>query len=276
MPPSTPSPDDAIPQQDFALLDRPDVLSVMFYPRPDRRAAPAGARDLTVPVAPDTAIHCRWHPLTPAAPAVLFFHGNGEVVADYDDVAPVYHHFGMSFFAADYRGYGASSGRPSFGGMLADALLAAEAFHQTLDVEGVTGPRFVMGRSLGALSAVEVAARRPERLHGLILESGSAGVRGWQRFTRPGDDPAAWDALRDGQLAKLRAVSLPLLTIHGEWDELIPLDTALEVQQVIGSPVKELEVIPSAGHNDLMALGIKQYFEALAAFVARYGAGEPH
>jgi alpha-beta hydrolase superfamily lysophospholipase len=275
MPPSTPPPDDAIPHQDFAILDRPDALSVMFYPRPDRRAGPPGARDLSVPVAADTAIHCRWHPLTPAAPAVLFFHGNGEVVADYDDIAGVYRHFGMSLFAAEYRGYGASTGRPSFGGMLADALTAADAFHETLDADGTTGPRFVMGRSLGALSAVEVAARRPQRFRGVILESGSAGVRGWQRFARPDDDPAAWDALREGQLAKLRAISLPLLTIHGEWDELIPLDTALEVQQVIGSAVKDLEVIPSAGHNDLMALGITQYFEALAAFVARHGAGAP-
>ncbi len=283
MPPSTPSPDDAIPHQDFDILDRPEVLSVMFYPRPDRRAGPPGARDLPLPVAADATVHCRWHPLSPAAggpapaaaPAVLFFHGNGEVVADYDDIAPVYHHFGISFFAADYRGYGASTGRPSLGAMLADALLVAGAFHETLDAGGVTGPRFVMGRSLGALSAVEVAARRPQRFQGLILESGTAGVRGWQRFARPGDDPGVWDALRDGQLAKLRAITLPLLTIHGEWDELIPLETALEVQQAIGSPVKDLEVIPKAGHNDLMALGIKQYFEALAAFVARHGTGRP-
>ena len=265
-------PRNAIPPQDFALLDRPEVLAVLFYPRPDRSPPPPGARDITVPVAPDVTVHCRWHPAGPDAPAVLFFHGNGEVVADYDDIAPVYRHFGLSLFVADYRGYGMSTGRPSFATMLVDALLVCDAFHALLDEAGVTGARFVMGRSLGALSAVEVAARRAERFRGLILESGTAGVRGWNRFARAGDDPAAWERLRQAQLAKLRAITLPLLSIHGAWDELIPVDTAVEIHEVIGSPVKDLQVIPGAGHNDLLAVGLPQYFGALAAFVARHAA----
>ena len=260
----------AIPPQDFSLLDRPEILSVMFYPRPDGTPPPPGASDLSVPVADDVAVHCRWYPLATAAPAVLFFHGNGEVVADYDGIAPVYHRFGMSLFAADYRGYGRSGGRPSFGGMLADALLVSDAIHRRLDDEGVTGGRFVMGRSLGGLSALEVAARRPERLRGLILESATAGARGWSRFARPGDDPSAWDALLEGQRAKLRSVTLPLLSIHGEWDELIPVQTALETHELVGSTEKALEIIPGAGHNDLLYRGIDRYFGALAAFVRRH------
>lgn len=265
--------DDPIPSQDFALLDRPEVLSAMFYPRVDAARPPAGARDRMVPVADGVAVHCRWHPLSPTAPAVLFFHGNGEVAADYDDVAPVYHHFGMSLFVADYRGYGQSSGRPSFGAMLADALVVRDAFDHTLDGERVSGPRVIMGRSLGGLSAVEIAARRPDRLSGLVLESATAGARGWNRFARPGDDPAAWDRLLDRQRAKLRAITMPLLSIHGERDELIPLSTALEIQEVVGSTQKRIEVIPGAGHNDLHYRGIERYFTALAEFVRDVGGG---
>jgi pimeloyl-ACP methyl ester carboxylesterase len=261
---------DPFPPQDFSLLDRPEILSFMFYPRQDRTPAPPGAADLMVPVAEGVSVHCRWHPLDPQAPAVLFFHGNGEVATDYDGIAPVYHQFGMSLFVADYRGYGQSGGRPSFGGMLADALLMSDAFHGRLDAEGVTGARFVMGRSLGGLSAVEVAARRPERLRGLILESATAGARGWNRFARPDEDPAAWDALLEGQRAKLRSVTLPLLSIHGEWDELIPVQTASDIHALVASAEKHLEVIPAAGHNDLLYRGIEQYFGALAAFVRRH------
>jgi pimeloyl-ACP methyl ester carboxylesterase len=162
-----------------------------------------------------------------------------------------------------------SGGRPGFGAMLADALVLNDTFHTTLDTEGVTEARFLMGRSLGALSAVEIAALRPERFRGLILESGTAGVRGWSRFAPPGDDPQRWEALRAGQLAKLHAITLPLLSIHGAEDDLIPLDTAVEVQAEIGSPEKELEVVPNAGHNDLLAYGLDRYFAALAAFIAR-------
>src|SRR5262245_14098853 len=128
---------DAIPPQDFSVLDRPEILSMLFYPRPDSSVASPPARDLMIPVAGHIAVHARWHPLAPAAPAVLFFHGNGEVAGEYDDLAPVYHRFGMSLFIADYRGYGRSGGRPTVGTMLADALALADAFHDTLDADGV-------------------------------------------------------------------------------------------------------------------------------------------
>ncbi|MGD9890832.1 MAG: alpha/beta hydrolase [Dehalococcoidia bacterium] len=259
----------SIPPQDFSLLDRPEILSMMFYPRPDASPAPAGAEDLMIPVGEGVAVHGRWHPLAPDAPAVLFFHGNGEVVADYDGIAPVYHHYGLSLFVADYRGYGQSGGHPSFGAMLADALMVNHAFHETVDRAG-GGPRFLMGRSLGGFSAIEIAARAPEGFAGLILESATAGARGWNRFSRSGDDPAAWDALLEGQQAKLQAVTLPLLSIHGEWDELIPVETAVEIQQRVGSAQKHLEVIPRAGHNDLLYRGPEQYFGAISAFVREH------
>jgi pimeloyl-ACP methyl ester carboxylesterase len=261
----------AIPPQDFSLLDRPEILSMMFYPRRDATPPPPGARDLMVDVGDGVSVHCRWYPRSDDSPAVLFFHGNGEVAADYDGVAPVYHQFGMSLFVADYRGYGRSGGRPSFGAMLADSLVVSDAFHGLLSEAGVTGARFLMGRSLGGLSAVEIAARRPERYRGLVLESATAGARGWNRFARPGDDPAPWEALLEAQRAKLSAITLPLLSIHGEWDELIPLQTAVEIQELVGSPERTLEIIPGAGHNDLLYQGAERYFSALAAFVERYG-----
>ncbi len=254
---------------DFSLLDRPDILSVMFYPRRDMTPGPPEADDLAIPVDGAT-LHARFHPNDPAGPVVLFFHGNGEVVADYDDVAPVYHHFGMSLLAADYRGYGRSTGRPSFTTMMADAHAIKAAAFAHLDAAGFTGPRFLMGRSLGALSAVELAATDAEGFAGLVLESGAAGIRGWSRFARPGEDPTPWEELRAAQLARMAAVSLPLLTIHGAEDELIPVQSALDVQAALGSTDKRLLVIPRAGHNDLMAVGLRQYFEALAAFMGEF------
>ena len=47
-------------------------------------------------------------------PTILFFYGNGETAADYDNIAPIYNQVGLNFFVADYRGYGQSGGSPSF------------------------------------------------------------------------------------------------------------------------------------------------------------------
>jgi pimeloyl-ACP methyl ester carboxylesterase len=254
---------------DFSLLDRPDILSFMFYPRPDRSPPPPGAEDLLVPVADGVHLHARCYPADAARPTVLFFHGNGEVVADYDNIAPVYHHFGLNLLVADYRGYGRSGGRPSFTTMLADAHAVKAAAFAHLDAAGFTGGRYLMGRSLGALSAVELAATDAAGFRGLILESGAAGIRGWGRFARAGEDAAAWEDLRAAQRARLASITLPLLSIHGARDELIPVESAVEVQAAVGSTDKELVIIPGAGHNDLLAAGLPRYFEALAAFVAR-------
>lgn len=257
----------------YALLDRPEITRVLFYPRSEQSSPPVGAIDLAVEVATEVTIHCRWHMLDPAAPAILLFHGNGEIVADYDDLAPLYHLYGFSLFVADFRGYGMSGGHPSFSTMLADALVVSDAFHRRADVDRVSEARYIMGRSLGALSAVKIAATRPARFRGLILESGAAGVRGWSRFARPDDDPAAWEGLTARSLAMLRAVQLPLLTIHGERDTLIPLESALAVQEVIGSEQREIEIIPRAGHNDLLAAGVDRYFGALRRFAERRAIG---
>ena len=251
---------------DFALLDRPDILSVMFYPRHEYSAAPQGAADIFVPVADKVTVHCRFYPNVQNWPVVLFFHGNGEVVADYDGIAPVFHHFGLSLMVADYRGYGQSGGRPTFSSMMGDAHKVKAAAFDLLNQMSFTGPRFLMGRSLGALSAVELGAEDPDGFDGLVIESGAAGVRGWSRFATGGDTDA-WAKFADAQRARLAAITLPALLIHGAWDELIPLETADEVLEALGSTNKYLEVIPESGHNDLMANGLQQYFMALRGFI---------
>ena len=76
---------------DYACLDRPEVLAFLFHPRPDPGAsgAPApeaqarvpGTTDVLIPVADAALVGARLHLADPAAPSILFFHGNGEIVA---------------------------------------------------------------------------------------------------------------------------------------------------------------------------------------------------
>lgn len=257
---------------DFSLLDRPQIRGIMFYPSPYRSSPPAGALDLFVsvgvPIGNDVSLHVRIYVGTPDAPTIVLFHGNGEVVADYDEIAELYSRFGLNLAVSDYRGYGHSGGSPSYTAMMADAHAVKAAVLARLNGLGWRGSRLLMGRSLGALSAVELAATDAEGFDGLVMESGAANVRGWTRFAAAGEE-AAWEALAVAQRERLETIRLPLLTIHGAEDELIPLDRALEAHEAAGSPVKELLVIPGAGHNDLLAVDAWSYFEALAAFAAQ-------
>ena len=99
---------------DYSALDRPDIAMNAFYPRRNRTPTPAGAQDFALPVAEDISLSCRFFPVAQGQPTILFFYGNGETAADYDNIAPIYNQVGVNFFVADYRGYGQSGGLPTF------------------------------------------------------------------------------------------------------------------------------------------------------------------
>ncbi|HEX2172589.1 MAG TPA: alpha/beta fold hydrolase [Dehalococcoidia bacterium] len=252
---------------DYGLIDRTEVGRMIFYPRADRSPPPPGAADYPIDVAPGITVGSRFYPADPSFPTILYFHGNGEVVPDYDETAPIYHQAGANLWVADYRGYGASNGSPSFASLVADAHPVLARFHEVLDEGGYSDRRFVMGRSLGSHPAVELAARAPDRLKGLIIESGGANLRRLMRFFGYGEPTGDVAALIERHRAKMAAIRLPTLVIHGEYDELIPVEHAIEFHADLNAEPKELLIIPGAGHNDILWVGLQQYFAAVARFV---------
>jgi hypothetical protein len=91
---------------DYTSADKPSVLVNVFFPVAYQTDCPAGAFDLSVPVGEDATIVCRFHQAGAGWPWVLFFHGNGEVVSDYDDISTYFAEKGLNLVIADYRGYG--------------------------------------------------------------------------------------------------------------------------------------------------------------------------
>ena len=166
-----------LPEQlDYSVLDRPEILQVVFYPRQDWTPPPFGARDYMVDVEPGTRVSCRFYPSSSDGPCILYFHGNGEVASEYDSIAPLYNRLGIGLFVADFRGYGRSDGTPTFASMAADAHVIFRFFSDTVRSSDSTNQLFVMGRSLGCRSALELAFQESDKITGLIVESGASGV----------------------------------------------------------------------------------------------------
>jgi len=253
---------------DYSLLDQPHILRFVFYPREDYSPPPRNAVDHLVPVEKEISIGCRFYPSTKEAPSILYFHGNGEVVYDYDDIATLYNRLGINLFVADYRGYGQSGGTPSFSSTVADAHVIFEYFRDTLKARSYTGPLFVMGRSLGSLSAVELAVSYPKELKGLIIESGFASAGKLLMYLGTLISFPRLEDFEKATLERLRSITMPILIIHGEWDEIIPFEQAEVIYQNIGSKDKRLLRIPNAGHNDIMLVGMEQYFQAISEFLS--------
>lgn len=252
---------------DYSIIEGTEAAHRGFFPRPDWVPPPPGAADFMVPVAEHVQIGCRFYPGDPGGATILYFHGNGETVCDYNHVAPLYTRMGVNLFVADYRGYGFSTGVPSFPTMLSDAHLVFAAFQDLLTANGFVGVRFVMGRSMGCQSAVEMAAHYPTALRGLILESGAASAARLVEYLESvGRGPEARE-LQRRHIEKVRSIVLPTLMIHGEWDDLMPLGRSAEFFNMLTMERKRMEIIPSAGHNDLLWVGLEQYMAAIKAFV---------
>ncbi len=249
---------------DYSLLDMPEISMAIFHPRKEWRPPPTWAYDYSIEVAPGVEIGCRLHKCDKAAPTILYFHGNGEIVYDYDQTCLFFLGSGINLFVADFRGYGTSGGSPSIPSMLSDAHSIFREFKRVILQHGFSGKVFVMGRSMGCSSAVELAAYYPEDLSGLIAESGAASVSRWIDLLISKGKAEDATELERRHIEKIQSITIPTLVMHGERDELIPLARALEFYETLTTKEKTLETIPGAGHNDI---GWKQYFEAVKRFV---------
>jgi alpha-beta hydrolase superfamily lysophospholipase len=258
------------------VLDRPEVRSVLFYPRREipLPQADQGSYRLTFPVEEGVSVGGKLFVAKPEAPVIVYFHGNGEIAADYDMIAPFYGRIGLSLCVIDYRGYGMSQGRPSATALLDDAVACWQQVPALLTEKGLTpASLWVMGRSLGSAAALEIvdvtanAGKAAPKPDGLILESAFAYT--FALIERIGFVQLA-DAFesRDGfgNLEKISRCRLPTLIIHGERDWIIPFSDAEALFEACPSSQKTLLPIPGGGHNDLMMVGMSAYFAALETF----------
>ncbi len=253
------------------LYDRPEILYRLFFPRRETAADTDNARNHYVDVAPGVAICCRFFMFSNDAPNIIYFHGNGEIAADYDYVAPVYAQYGLNLFVADYRGYGGSSGNPTCTAMIEDAHPVFRYFRDHVKEAGYTGDIFAMGRSLGSAPAIELAYHYQEEFRGLVIESGFATARnqigrlGVEYLFDDVEEPVGF-----GNDLKIREVKVPTLIIHGEWDEIIPAAEGRQLYELSGAQEKFSLFVPHAGHNDIMYHGMEQYMDAVRSFAGRY------
>jgi hypothetical protein len=269
-------------KSDFFALDRPEVVRFLFHPRRSPaglQPAPGaetmeipGIADVAFPVDDGVGVSARFYLEDRGCPNILFFYGNGEIAADYDELGPVYNRMGINFLAVDYRGYGRSSGTPTTTAMMRDCHALFARVADWLKRHAFSGPLFVMGRSLGSASAIELANAHPDGVSGLIIESGFALAAPLLR--RLGIDPAAVGFKEETAFRHIEKIGRwhkPLLVIHAEFDHIIPFADGQALFDACPSPRKELLRIPGADHNSLFLHGLDAYLSAVARLVSSPG-----
>ena len=187
-----------------------------------------------------------WHaPAKAGMPTILYFHGNAGEMGDRPLRFNYYHARGFGVAYVSYRGYGGSTGSPSEAGLVADATAA----YDWLIAKGVEPSKIaLLGESLGSGVAVQLAAKR--EVGALALEAPytstvevAAKIYWWLPV----------HALMKDQFKSIdfiAAVVAPLLVVHGDQDELIPVEFGKRLFAAANQP-KELEVVPGFGHDVL-------------------------
>ncbi len=230
----------------------------MIYPgteiRLSRMDAPGGIEQLWI----DTSVGSveAWY-MPPrgqaSGRAILFTHGNYEVIDHYDGWFNPALDAGHAVMLVEYPGYGISAGTPT-------QTSVTEAVTGAYDrLVGEWGARDVVGwgRSLGGGAVCQLAVARQVRA--LILQSTVTSLR-W--FARQMLIPGFVVVDPYDNLAVVREFSGPTLVLHGARDEVIPVAHGRELASA--APDAKFVLMPG-GHND--TVGDAAYWRTVLAFL---------
>ena len=187
---------------------------------------------------------------------VFFLHGNAGSVADWGQLAATYTRLGYDVFMLDYRGYGKSSGTITGQAQL---LSDVEAAYQHLLARYAEYTVVVAGYSLGTGPATWLAARHQPKM--LLLHAPYYSMADMAAHTIP-----VWPVL-PGFLLRypletnvfIKQVTVPVVLVHGDHDNLIPFNSSVRLKALIKSP-SQLITIRGVGHNGLISTPHYQRF----------------
>lgn len=201
---------------------------------------------------------------------MMITHGNGgNISVRLDQYREFVDRFRfIDIFALEYRGYGLSEGSPSEEGIALDAIAARRWVDEY--VAGLPEdekPSIVyFGRSLGGSVATRLASAMPP--DGLILECPLLSIPYLAKAIPP------WKYLpierfihnRFDTEAYMREVRCPVLVMHSEFDEIIPIECGRMVFDAAVGP-KRFYVIKGAPHNGADYYDPEGYYSAMGEFL---------
>jgi len=208
-----------------------------------------------------------------AKATVLYLHGNAENISTHFANVAWMPAEGFNVLAIDYRGYGASSGRPTLAGVQLDIDAAMRVLLARPDVDAAN--IIVFGQSLGGALAIHYVAHSKYRSHirAVVADSAFSDYRAVAQEKMAGffltwlfQWLPTFTVNNDySPQASVRALSpIPLLLIHGEDDTIVPPHHSETLYEQARAP-KDLWLIPDAGH--VQAMKIASVRKRLSAFL---------
>ena len=190
---------------------------------------------------------------------VVFFHENaGNLGLRLDYFQMLYHEMNCDVLAVAYRGYSASSGKPSEKGLKLDAAAVMEFTHKELIEHYMTrGGAFVLGRSLGGAVATAAISSLSEadanKFDGLILENTFTSIPDMvdSMFSVIGYLKGLVLTNYWSTIDLVKDIKLPILYVTGSHDEIVPTEQTHRLYEAsTSSRHTQIWVNPDGYHND--------------------------
>jgi uncharacterized protein len=231
---------------------------------PDRRlvdpaqAGLSGVEDLRLTTDDGETLVAWYVPAKDGHPLILYFHGNGGALVDRIPRFRALTASGYGLLAIAYRGYGGSTGSPTQKGLMEDG----ETAYLEARARGYDGDRIVlMGESLGTGVAIALAATREAAA--LVLDSPySSAVE--VAAAHYAVFPVNWLMLdRFRSDLAIGEVRIPILVVHGDEDDVIPINLARRLFELANEP-KTFMLVSGGKH---LVLGLAEVFPRVRAWI---------
>ncbi len=230
------------------LLATPDVIGLSF-------------ENVYLSTADGVKIH-DWFVAAPGSGrSMIFFHGNAGNISHRLDSLRIFNELGLNVLMVEYRGYGASEGKPSEKGTAEDALAA----WRYLVGERSIAPESIIlfGRSLGAAVAVQLAQNHYPA--GLVIESTFKSVPDMGAEIYPWLPVRLLSRIKYDSLRLLSEISCPVMVIHSPQDDIIPFHHGRALFEAANEPKVFMEI--RGGHNEGYLLDREGYKEGWRRFL---------
>jgi len=198
------------------------------------------------------------YPAAEEMPTFLYSHGNAEDLGQALELYQVWRGMGFGVLAYDYPGYGESTGSP---GELSSkrSILTAWKYLQDLGIPAES--IVIVGRSVGGGPSTWLASQvKPA---GLVL------ISPFTSAFRVSIPFPLFPRDRFQNLKLIRTMDTPLLVIHGENDEVIPVSHGRALVEASPAGDKTFTGIPDAGHDDLFDVAGDEIVGQIADFARR-------
>jgi uncharacterized protein len=187
-----------------------------------------------------------------ARAGIVVLHGAGSRKESHHDFARAALADGFAVIAFDHRGHGASAG-PMDGRAIDDIAAIAALLRSRVDAPEL--PLALRGSSMGGYLAIVGAPGARADAVIAICPASAEGLRRGLKAGRLGFD-ADVDAL-DGLLSEhdlhsaVESLGVPLLLLHAEGDEQVPVDHSRELADRTGDPRSKLIAVPGGHHRSV-------------------------